>query len=139
MDFMINSVVLQKLQALDEALAEIRSLGQISISQLKTDWRTCRAVERDLQVLVEIVIDVCQRLISLAGQTPSATGGEALRRCVQLGVLASDEPYRRMVQFRNLIVHHYDRVDVEILAGIVNRHLGDFEQFRNEILKYVQR
>ncbi|MCK5438223.1 MAG: DUF86 domain-containing protein [Desulfobulbaceae bacterium] len=43
-----------------------------------------------------------------------------------------------MVQFRNFIVHRYEQVDVEILAGMVNRRLNDFKQFRNEILSYAQ-
>jgi uncharacterized protein YutE (UPF0331/DUF86 family) len=44
-----------------------------------------------------------------------------------------------MVQFRNFIVHRYDRVDVAILAEMVNQFLDDFDKFRTEILLYVQR
>lgn len=134
----INGVVLQKLQALDEALTELRSLGQVSVEQLDADWLTRRAVERDLQVLVEIVIDVCQRLISLSEQTPATTGAEAVSRCIQLGALSDFSAYRQMVQFRNIIVHRYDRVDTVILAEMVNGHLGDFERFRTEVMAYVQ-
>jgi len=43
-----------------------------------------------------------------------------------------------MIRFRNFIVHRYERVDVEILANMVNRYLADFERFRDEILAYVQ-
>ena len=136
---MINGVVLQKLQTLDETLTELRSLGQISVTQLNNDWRTRRAVEGDLQVLVEIVIDVCQRLISLAGQTPATTGADAVERCIQLGALSSYEAYHKMVQFRNFIVHRYERVDVAILVNMVNQRLPDFERFRAEVLAYVQR
>jgi len=135
---MINGIILQKLQTLEEILLELRSLGRISTEQLQNDWRTWRAVERDLQILVEVVIDVCQRLISLAEQTPSTTGTGAIERCVQLGALSNSEPYRKMVQFRNFIVHRYERVDIAILVEIVNRRLGDFDQFRNEIIAYVQ-
>ncbi|MCK6626720.1 MAG: DUF86 domain-containing protein [Anaerolineae bacterium] len=136
---MINGVILQKLQSLDETLIELRSLGQISAGQLNDDWRTRRAVERDLQVLVEIVIDICQRLISLAGQTPAVTGVDAIERCIQLGALSDDEAYRQMVRFRNYIVHRYEQVDVTILTDVVNNHLADFDQFRAEVLAYVQR
>ncbi len=136
---MINGVILRKLQALDQVLLELRSLGRVTVTQLESDWRTCRAVERDLQVLVEIVIDVCQRLLSLRGQTPAATGSEAVQRCIELGILSPDEAYRKMVQFRNLIVHRYERVELDVLANMVNKYLVDFEQFREEILKYVQR
>lgn len=136
---MINGVIFQKLQTLDETLIELRSLGQLSVAHLTGDWRTRRAIERDLQVLVEIVIDICQRLISLAGQTPAATGVDAIERCIQLGALADDEAYRRMVRFRNYIVHRYERVDVTILVNVVNNHLRDFDQFRAEVLAYAQR
>jgi uncharacterized protein YutE (UPF0331/DUF86 family) len=136
---MINGVILQKLQALDTVILELRSLGQVTLAQLHSDWRTHRAVERDLQVLIEIMIDVCQRLIALAGLTPAVTAREAVERCVQLGALSQYDAYHRMVQFRNFIVHHYDRVDTAILADIVNNRLPDVERFRDEILAYVQR
>ena len=134
----INGVILQKLQSLDQVLTELRSLGQVNIKILDEDWRIRRAVERDLQVLVEIVIDVCQRLISLSNQAPATNGAEAVERCIQLGALSRNEAYEKMVRFRNFIVHRYERVDVAILVDMVNRRLADFELFRIEILNYVQ-
>ena len=135
---MINGVILKKLEILDATLCELESLGQVKVETLHKDWLTRRAVERDLQVLVEIVIDVCQRIVSLAGHSPPTTGAEAVKRCVDLGALSSEDPFRQMVQFRNFIVHRYEQVDVEILAGMVNRRLNDFKQFRTEILSYAQ-
>jgi len=133
---MVNGVILQKLQALDQTLLELRSLGAVSVKQLETDWRTWRAIERNLQVSVEVVIDVCQRLLSLTGQSPATTGRDAVARCVQLGILSDDESYGKMVQFRNFIVHRYERVDVAILVDMVNRRLPDFDRFRDEVLAY---
>jgi uncharacterized protein YutE (UPF0331/DUF86 family) len=135
---MINGVLLSKLQTLEELLGELRSLGRITSGRLEQDWLTRRAVERNLQVLTEIVIDVCQRLISLAGQTPAATSVDAIQRCVQLGVLSSMEPFRKMIQFRNFIVHRYERIDVAILAEIVNNRLEDFGTFRRQVLEYAK-
>ena len=135
---MINGVVLHKLEALEQVLAELKSLGLVSVAQLEGEWRTRRAIERNLQVLVEIVIDVCQRLISLDGRTPATTGRKAVSICVQMGVLSNYEPYGKMVQFRNFIVHRYERVDIDILVNMVNRRMPDFEQFRNEVLAYVR-
>ena len=134
---MRNGIIASKLQSLDEALTELRSLGEISAEQLQSDWRTRRAVERDLQVLVEIFIDVCQRIICLARQTPAATGREAVERCVQLGALSESQAYQKMVQFRNFVVHRYEKVKVEVLAEIVRDHLGDLEMFRDEVLRYA--
>jgi uncharacterized protein YutE (UPF0331/DUF86 family) len=135
---MVNGIIAQKLQSLDNVLLELRSLGKVTAAQLEKDWRTKRAIERSLQILVEVVIDVCQRLIALAEQSPATTGRDAIERAVKLGAISDNEAYYKMVQFRNFIVHRYERVDNSILADMVNRHLRDFEQFRNEVLAHVR-
>ena len=136
---MKNGVVFQKLQSLDQVLTELRSLGVVTSRDLQDDWRTRRAVERDLEVLVEMVIDICQRLLALHDQTPAPTSRDAVERCVQLGALSDDTAYRKMVQFRNFVVHRYEQVDVEVLVDMVNHRLTDFERFRSEVLAYAER
>jgi len=59
---------------------------------LQDDWQTRRAVEHDLQVLVEIVIEICPRLLTLHGQTSAPTS-------------------------RDVVVHRYEQVDVEEIGG----------------------
>jgi len=135
---MINGVIAQKLQSLDSVLAELRSLGRITAKELAMDWRTKKAVERNLQILVEIVIDTCQRLLSLTGQSPATTGRDAIERAIQHGFIRHDEAYFKMVQFRNFVVHRYERVDDDILSAMVNQRLSDFEQFRNDVMNYVR-
>jgi uncharacterized protein YutE (UPF0331/DUF86 family) len=49
-----------------------------------------------------------------------------------------NDAYRDMVRFRNLIVHRYENIDVDILASVLNRRLSDFEQFRDEVLAYAR-
>lgn len=136
---MINGVIAQKLQSLDQVLAELRTLGRVSPRQLDQDWRTKKAVERNLQVMVEVVIDICQRLLSLDGQAPAATGRDAVDRVIKSGFINHRDAYFKMVQFRNFVVHRYEHVDNEILAGMVNQRLGDFERFRDEVLDYVRK
>jgi uncharacterized protein YutE (UPF0331/DUF86 family) len=136
---MINGVILQKLQTLDEALTELRSLGSVTIEQLERDWRTRKAIERNLQIMVEIVIDICQRILSVTQQIPASTSADAIERCAQMGVISHYEGYEKMVRLRNFIVHRYEKIDLTILVGMINRYLGDFDRFREEILAYVQR
>lgn len=135
----VNGIIARKLQLLDETLVKLRSLGCLTTSELADDWRTQMIVERALQVLVEILIDVAQRIISETGQTPASNSREAVERCVQIGALSSTEPYQRMIQFRNIVVHMYERVEPVFLIDIVNNRLSDFERFRDEILAYVER
>jgi uncharacterized protein YutE (UPF0331/DUF86 family) len=135
----VNGIVTSKLQLLDEVLGNLRSLGRLTSQQLDTDWRTKMTVERALQILVEIVIDVCQRIVAESGQTPASSGREAVVRCVELGVLSSVDPFQRMIQFRNFVVHLYERVETAFLVDILNNRLDDFERFRDEVLAYAEK
>lgn len=135
---MLDGPIIKKLYALDTAVAELRSLGQVTADGIRKDWRTRRAIERQLQVLVEITVDICQRLISLRNESPAPSGAEAIKRCIGFGALTENDAYGKMAQFRNFLVHRYDDIDPEILAAMVNERLGDFESFRADILEYIK-
>ncbi|MDQ7084235.1 MAG: DUF86 domain-containing protein [Sulfurovum sp.] len=38
-----------------------------------------------------------------------------------------------MVGFRNIAVHDYQNLNIEIVVAIVEKHLGDFEGFIHEV------
>ncbi len=134
----INGIIAGKLISLDTVLAELQSLGKISVLLLEKNWQMRRAVERDLQVLIEIVIDICQRLLVLTDHQPAPTSAEVIAQCEHLGIISHDPNYRFMVQFRNFIVHRYETVDPEILCDIVNSRLKDVIKFKREIQEYVK-
>lgn len=134
---MNSSLVTQKLEILDDVLDELRSLGTIGLVQLE-DWRTRRAVERNLLILSKTVTDVSQLMASFVDQSAPAPARDPFERCVQAGALSQSETYRRIAQLWGLVVHRYETVDPAILIDAVNRRLEDFEQFRDEMLAYVQ-
>jgi uncharacterized protein YutE (UPF0331/DUF86 family) len=134
----INGIISSKLEEMDRVLNELDSVGELSTDRLKEDWRTKRAVERDLQIAVEIVIDICQRILSISGYQVASTSAEAIEQCQDLGIIEPNPDYRIMVQFRNFVVHRYESVDNSILCDIVNKHLEDIKKFKKEIQKYVR-
>jgi uncharacterized protein YutE (UPF0331/DUF86 family) len=77
----------------------------------------------------------------LTDQPPGHTSFEAIQHCIQLGALDPQDAavYRKMVQFRNFIVHRYEKVEMSILVEMVNRRLPDFERFHDQVLAYVAR
>jgi uncharacterized protein YutE (UPF0331/DUF86 family) len=135
----LNGVLQRKLATFASVLGELRSIGTVTRDMLQSSWQLRRAVERDLQILGEIMVDLCQRLISLHGESPAMTGKEAIDRCVAIGALSSAETFGRIVQFRNFIVHRYEDIDLDILVEILNHRLDAFHAFRVEIQAYAIR
>jgi len=129
-----NGIVQRKLALMDQHLVRLEGhLKNVTREKFVEDWALRSISERTIQVCAEIMIDVSERIISLAGGGPTATAAEAIERLVQMEILKNAEPYRSIVRMRNLIVHGYDIVDPEILFDAATRRLGDFRLFRDEI------
>lgn len=58
--------------------------------------------ERSLQVMIEVVIDIAERIIALKNAGPVATAVEAMEKLVVLEVIKSVQPYINMIKFRIL-------------------------------------
>lgn len=131
---LLNGVVQRKLALLDEDVSRLeRYMDGVTLEAFKADELLQLGTERMLQVAVEIVIDIAERLIALRGAGPVATAAEAIERLAVLGILQSADPYRDMVRFRNRIVHEYETTDPAILFAIATGHMSDFRRFRDEI------
>jgi len=44
----------------------------------------------------------------------------------------------KMAKFRNLIVHNYDKVDAEIVVGILKKNIADFDAFKAAVVEFLE-
>ena len=129
-----NAVIHRKFALLDKYLLQLqRELKDVDIEAFKNDWALQRMTERVLQVMVEVVIDIAERIIAQKNAGPTATAAEAIEKLVELRVTKTTKPYTDMVRFRNLIIHQYEEIDPAIVFNIAKNQLDVFRQFRDEI------
>jgi len=129
-----NGIIQRKLALLDDQVIQLeKHLQQISLEAFRQSWLLRSMSERALQVAVEIIIDIAERIIALHGAGPVESAGAAMDKLVVLGVLSDVGPYRDMVRFRNLIVHEYERIDPDLLYMLATQRLGDFRRFRADL------
>ena len=134
----INGVVQRKLALLDHRVLRLQQeLVNVPRQKFVDDWCLRSMTERELQVSIEIVIDIAERIIAIMNAGPTATAGDAIRRLVDLHVIKSDDPYVDMVRFRNMIVHQYEEIDPDILYVLATKKLADFRRFRDEVDLFV--
>ncbi len=118
---------------MDNEVVRLRALQNVTTKSLDSDHFFKHGIERSLQICIEVIIDVSQRILSLEGQLPAATAFDALKGIEALGIIESAERYRHMIQFRNFVVHRYEQVESDILIVILQKHLDDLSGFRNEV------
>ena len=130
----LNGVIQRKLALLDGHVSQLESfLNGVAREAFIGNALLRAATERLMQVSVEIVIDIAERIIAIREAGPVESSAAAIDRLVSLGAIQHVEPYRSMVGFRNRLVHEYEVIDPNILFTAATEHLKDFRRFRDEI------
>jgi uncharacterized protein YutE (UPF0331/DUF86 family) len=135
---MKNGIILRKLADMDDTLRHLREYVPGSFDAFAKDWGCQKIVERSLQILIEAMIDIGERLIAVSGSQPCDTAAAVMTRIGELDVIKDPSRYVPMVRFRNLLVHQYEAIDLAVLYGLVTKRLADVEAFISEIRAYAE-
>ena len=129
-----EDIVLAKLGLIDEALGRIGRVVE-SRGELQP-WIVDDLYALYLQRAVEACIDLANHLIAENRWTTPSTASEAFRTLNEHGVVddAFASTLIAMVGFRNVAVHSYDSLDLDVVRAIVDEHLDDLRRFSRRIV-----
>jgi uncharacterized protein YutE (UPF0331/DUF86 family) len=135
-----KALILRKLAEFEEYLGQVKEYASISIDQYSKDWKAQRIVERTLQMMIETCADVAGHIISDKGYRIPTTYADTFRVLYENDMLNKElfETMEKIAKFRNMIVHHYNKVDAEIVVGILKKDLKDFSAFKDAIINILK-
>jgi uncharacterized protein YutE (UPF0331/DUF86 family) len=124
-----KELIAKKLALIETCVEQLRRLARPAA--IATDVREERFVEHTLQIAVQAALDVASHIVSDERLGEPRTNRELfdlLERSawVAPGLAAT---MRRMVGFRNILVHGYEIVDVRVVIEIVEHGLDDLLAF----------
>jgi uncharacterized protein YutE (UPF0331/DUF86 family) len=131
--------ILGKIDQLEGYLRDLRTIvPQDFAAYQKVEKR--RACERLLQLSIEAVIAVCHLLVTGLRLGIPAEEDDLFEKLEAAGVISPQtrETLREMKGFRNILVHEYARIDDRMVYEVARSRLGDFETFKEEILRYLK-
>lgn len=90
----------------------------------------------NLQRAVQAAIDLAAHIVASEGLGLPDSLRDHFRLLQQAGIIspALTEKMIAMVGFRNIAVHNYQKLDLDILKSILQHNLGDLETFCRAIL-----
>jgi uncharacterized protein YutE (UPF0331/DUF86 family) len=136
-----KTLILRKLAEVDQYLSQVKEYAGVSLEQYESSWKTQRIVERTLQMMIETCVDIAGHIISdKAFRTPTSYS-DTFKVLHENGALPTDlfAKMEKMAKFRNVVVHHYDSIDGEIVVGILKRDLDDFLGFQAAIILLLEK
>ncbi|MBU4321470.1 MAG: DUF86 domain-containing protein [Thermodesulfovibrionales bacterium] len=135
-----KNVVLRKISELETYQKQIEEFSDITIQEYKSDWKLQRIIERTLQMMIETCVDIAHHIISDKDMRPPTSYADTFNVLLENNII-EPELYAimdKMIKFRNIVVHRYEDVDTEIVVTIIKKHIGDFKNFEEAILKYLK-
>jgi len=134
-----KSLITTKLSKLREYQKFLKELQTTSKEEFISDFKIRGAIERYLQVSIECIVDIGNEIISaLQLQRP-----ERYRDIPYILAKARiipktfAETVAGMMGFRNLLVHDYASINLELVYKFLQTRLPDFEAFTKYITKWL--
>jgi len=134
---MPDDVLVNKVAAIERALARVREEYGGQDANLFDNPTRQDSIVLNLQRACESAIDLAMHLVRVGGLGVPQESRDAFGLLAQGGVVGSDLASRlqKMVGFRNIAVHDYERLNLQIVRSIVNERLPDLERFCREALQ----
>ncbi len=131
----MDDVILNKITSLERCIKRVEYEYR-QAENFKTDYTRQDAAMLNLQRSCELAIDLANYLIrkkKLGSPTASRQSFDIL---YQSGIIAEGmaENLKKMVGFRNLAIHEYQSLNMEILESIIIKELGIFSDFGKAII-----
>ena len=136
-----KTLIFRKIASLAEYQKQIGEYAELTVEQYRSDWKIQRIVERTLQMMIELCADIANHIISDNGLRTPETYADTFRVLAENGVITPEQlaVMEKMAKFRNIVVHQYETVDAEIVVLVLRRHLIDFKEFSDAIIKLINR
>lgn len=134
---MADDVVLNKAASIERCLLRIVEEYGGDRRNLLTNQTKQDAIILNLQRACETSIDLAMYVISRRRLGLPQESRDAFALLQTAGILPADLATRmqHMVGFRNVAVHEYTRLNLDIVLTIITKHLDDFRRFSSKIVK----
>ncbi|PJK16115.1 hypothetical protein CQS04_09370 [Chryseomicrobium excrementi] len=132
----MNDVILNKTATIERCLNRIYEVYDQNPENLK-NYTKQDSIVLNIQRACEASIDLAMHLISEKGLGVPKSSRDGFKLLEEAGVIEHDlaKTLMNMVGFRNIAVHDYQALEIEILESILKKHLGDFRKFTQIVLK----
>jgi uncharacterized protein YutE (UPF0331/DUF86 family) len=131
----MNDVILNKVTTIERCLKRIHEVYAGNPENL-SDFTKQDSIILNIQRACEASIDIAMHLVSEKKLGVPKASREAFKLLQEAGIIdeALAKTLINMVGFRNIAVHDYQALELDILKAILDKHINDFKLFTKFIL-----
>lgn len=126
----------QKLRELELYMEELNNFMPESKEYFMNNIEKRRSIERELQIMIDCVIDICFLLIKELHKGLPVNEQNIFD--ILKDNLSNAKNLKKMRGFRNILVHRYGEVDNELVYQFIQDDLEDFDIFIEDVQKLMK-
>lgn len=132
----MNDVILNKTTTIERCIHRIQEVYAGNPENLK-DFTKQDSIILNIQRACEASIDLAMHIVSerKLGVPKASRDGFRLLQEADLLDATLAKTLMNMVGFRNIAVHDYQALELDILEAILEKHIGDFKLFTQVVLQ----
>jgi uncharacterized protein YutE (UPF0331/DUF86 family) len=134
---MKNDVIFNKINIIERCMKRIHEEYDQNPEHLK-NFTKQDSIILNLQRSCEASIDLAMHIVAEKKLGLPQSSRDAFSLLEKEGIISSSisNSMKAMVGFRNIAVHDYQEINLEILRKILDKHLEDFFQYTKAIILY---
>jgi uncharacterized protein YutE (UPF0331/DUF86 family) len=135
----MNDVVINKVQSIQRCVRRAREEFEADANNFASNFTVQDACMLNVVRACETAIDLANHVIRVRklGIPASSADSFELLRAERIIDDALAETMRKMVSFRNTVVHQYTRIDLAIVVAVVKTGLDDVSKFADRVREYM--
>ncbi|WIL38665.1 DUF86 domain-containing protein [Kurthia sp. YJT4] len=132
----MNDVILNKITTIERCVNRIHEVYEGNPENLK-DFTKQDSIILNIQRACEASIDLAMHIVSERKLGVPKASREGFKLLQEAHIIDSSlaKTLMNMVGFRNIAVHDYQALKVDILEAILEKHIDDFKQFTQVVLQ----
>lgn len=134
----MNEIILNKKISIERCIKQVHTYYALDHGlPFETDYLKQDAIGVNLLRACELSLDVANYLIKIRklGLPQDSRDSFALLQRAGLITIQQMKALQAMVGFRNILVHNYQKLNLDIMVEVIEHHLQDLLDFANAALE----
>ncbi|WP_303965383.1 DUF86 domain-containing protein [Sporosarcina ureae] len=134
----MNDVILNKVTTIERCVNRVHEVYDQNVDNLK-DFTKQDSIILNIQRACEASIDLAMHIVSEKKLGIPKASRDAFKMLQEATIIDESlaSTLMNMVGFRNIAVHDYQSIDLEILEAIVEKHINDFKDYTKIVLRVL--
>ncbi len=119
------------------AIQRVESTTPVELDDFLSNIDSQDIITLNLTRIIQLCVDIAMHTIAESNADTPQTMSESFDTLQKLGVIDKNiaEKLKKSIGFRNIAVHNYGELDLDLTYKIAKEHLGDFKEYIRQVIK----